>query len=350
MNALALARPSLPGNVLLPGSYEAAVQALATCSRLDECKDWADKTAALASYATQSRDATLHNHAKRIQTRAIRRCGELLLHFEAKAGKEKAIQPGARLNERRVVAARAVGLTRHQQLQAVRIALVPPDTFEVMVESKRPPTLTKLATFAPRLRAVSPKPTSHRPVLDKSREATQARLEQMTEMAKEGHSSGQIAAAVGTGIASVRRVMKKAGIQIPADRVLSRSHHPKAARILERMVVQAESLTSDAGLIKFRQLKPSDVADWLPRLQTARQALDHFYYSVGKGASLRCLVSHQLAARRCTGGQAGNQSTGPCRFISCGRRRWMSFNAATIRSRPKNMRPTLTSKSSVGPL
>jgi len=57
-------------------------RALATCERIDECKDWADKAAALASYAKQADDQTLHHLATRISARAIRRAGELLQQFE----------------------------------------------------------------------------------------------------------------------------------------------------------------------------------------------------------------------------------------------------------------------------
>ena len=44
----------------------------------DECKNWSDKAAALASYARQAKDDSLRVMAVRIQARAQRRCGELL--------------------------------------------------------------------------------------------------------------------------------------------------------------------------------------------------------------------------------------------------------------------------------
>jgi AbiEi antitoxin C-terminal domain len=65
-------------NAKLPKIYESARVALAECSRIDECKDWADKAEALASYARQADDDSLRKTADRIQARAIRRCGELL--------------------------------------------------------------------------------------------------------------------------------------------------------------------------------------------------------------------------------------------------------------------------------
>jgi len=54
-------------NAQLPASYENAKTALANCSSMDECKDWADKSKALASYARQSQDESLRKVAARIR-------------------------------------------------------------------------------------------------------------------------------------------------------------------------------------------------------------------------------------------------------------------------------------------
>ncbi len=62
----------------LPATYEAAHKAIAKSSRIDECKSWSDKAAALASYARQAKDQSLCVMAERIRARATRRCGELL--------------------------------------------------------------------------------------------------------------------------------------------------------------------------------------------------------------------------------------------------------------------------------
>ena len=69
----------------LPHTYEQAKTALATCERIDECADWANKAEALASYAKQAQDDELRKTADRIQDRAIRRCGELLAAIKAGA-------------------------------------------------------------------------------------------------------------------------------------------------------------------------------------------------------------------------------------------------------------------------
>jgi hypothetical protein len=130
----------------LPVNYERAKEALATCSSIDECKDWADKMAALASYAKQADDQSLHQLAVRISSRAIRRCGDLLQEFE-NAGARTDIEPPmgthGRLTQRQ--AADAAGLSEHQELQAVRVSKVPDEEFEAAVEREHPATVTELA-------------------------------------------------------------------------------------------------------------------------------------------------------------------------------------------------------------
>jgi hypothetical protein len=139
----------------LPAVYEQACTALATCERVDECKDWADKAAALASYAKQAEDETLQRLAMRIQARAVRRCGELLQDFDARGDHRR--KEGDRLSSQREVAD-AAGMSEHQQKQAVRVANVPTQEFERLIDSNDPPTVTALAEqgTATRPKVVSP--------------------------------------------------------------------------------------------------------------------------------------------------------------------------------------------------
>jgi hypothetical protein len=50
-------------NAKLPVVYDKARAALARLDRVDECKDWADKAEAMASYARQSKDESLFKMA-----------------------------------------------------------------------------------------------------------------------------------------------------------------------------------------------------------------------------------------------------------------------------------------------
>lgn len=131
----------------LPIVYERAAKALAECSRIDECRDWANKAEALASYARQSKDDSLRKMADRIQARAIRRCGELLKQVEADKGgyHKNYAHDGTGTSITRTQAAAAAGLSERQKVTALRVANVPQPEFEAAVESESPPTVTRLA-------------------------------------------------------------------------------------------------------------------------------------------------------------------------------------------------------------
>jgi hypothetical protein len=135
----------------LPVNYEQAKAALVQCSRIDECQEWAIKADALASYARQAHDDTLRKLADRIHARAVRRCGELLKQLDGRQGQNL---PGAESGDAgdastsimtRREAAEQAGLSKDQQVTAVRVANVPAGEFEQAVESDKPPTVTALA-------------------------------------------------------------------------------------------------------------------------------------------------------------------------------------------------------------
>ena len=83
------------GNAPLPANYESAKRALADCVSVDECLTWADKAAAIRSYARQADDDALHKLAIRVQARAVRRCGELLREFDAQGARTDKLGAGA---------------------------------------------------------------------------------------------------------------------------------------------------------------------------------------------------------------------------------------------------------------
>lgn len=135
------------GGARLPQSYENAKSALANCAQLDECQTWADKAAALASYAKQADDDEMMKMAVRIRDRAIRRAGELLKQIEPQQGARNDLATsGSRPPEvNRQQAAADAGMSPHQAKQAVRVANIPAEDFEKQVESQNPPTVTALA-------------------------------------------------------------------------------------------------------------------------------------------------------------------------------------------------------------
>ena len=130
----------------LPETYENARVALAECQQVDECKDWADKAAALASYARQSEDDQLERMAQRIRARAIRRAGELAKQLMQPVGRPSDnVEGDLNIMSRQQVKERS-GFSDHQLTQATRIANVPEREFEEQVEAPKPPTLSQLAS------------------------------------------------------------------------------------------------------------------------------------------------------------------------------------------------------------
>lgn len=142
MNVIA----NISSGASLPASYENAKTALANCAKIDECQTWADKAAALASYAKQAEDTELEKMAVRIRARAIRRAGELLKQIEpGKTGPKPELSVDAHTQLNRQDAAEDAGMSKHQMVQAIRVANVPEPDFTAMVEADKPATVTAIA-------------------------------------------------------------------------------------------------------------------------------------------------------------------------------------------------------------
>lgn len=133
----------------LPQRYEAARNAIAECERIDECKDWKDKGAAIRVYAMQVKDDSLRVMAVRIQARAEKRMGDLLAQYPdgQQTGLVQHREAGTHPTVTRVQAATDAGLSDHQRKTALRVAAVPAAAFEAYVESPQPPSITQLANL-----------------------------------------------------------------------------------------------------------------------------------------------------------------------------------------------------------
>lgn len=142
--------PALPSDLpsvakaKLPATYEGAKTALAECTRIDECQEWADKAEALASYAKQAQDDEMRRMADRIQARAIRRCGELLNAIKAASGRQPE-NGSAPSRFTRTQAADEAGLSERQRKTALRVSRISDPEFEAAVEADEPLTVTALA-------------------------------------------------------------------------------------------------------------------------------------------------------------------------------------------------------------
>jgi hypothetical protein len=149
---------ALPANVdvaraRLPATYEHAKIALASCERIDECWEWANKAEALASYAKMADDDSLRQLSDRIQARAVRRMGELLKQFDGQGRRTDQHKEGTLQKLTQTEMAKSVGISEHQRKQAVRVANVPAEKFETAIEQPKPATVTQLADIGKQSRS-----------------------------------------------------------------------------------------------------------------------------------------------------------------------------------------------------
>lgn len=132
-----------------PVNYETARRAIVACSRVDECKEWADRAAALVTYAKRVRDNAMKDAAQRIQLRARVRIGELLLEIPNAQGKgHKAVGP-APGSRRQTILLHKLGDTA---LTCIAMARVPARMREQLIEASPPVTATMLAGLGTRKR------------------------------------------------------------------------------------------------------------------------------------------------------------------------------------------------------
>ena len=132
-------------------TYDHAKQSLALCESVDECKDWADKSAALAVYAHKAHSYELELHARKIRARSVRRLGEISAKLEkGKPGRHMDIGSSTGTYISKIAVLAEAGVSKSQAHQAEKIAAVPEDRFERMVESSVPRDLTLAALSNPR--------------------------------------------------------------------------------------------------------------------------------------------------------------------------------------------------------
>lgn len=128
-----------------PQLYEKAREALAACESIDECLEWHNKSAAMASYFRQAKDRSLEGMAQRIRLRAWRRCGELFLTMDLKEEIEGALgtSTGPKAS---TIAGRTVGLNRAKINEAIRLAKLSSGDFEKAISAAPVPSISQLAS------------------------------------------------------------------------------------------------------------------------------------------------------------------------------------------------------------
>ena len=118
--------------------------------------------------------------------------------------------------------------------------------------------------------------------VDRSKEAISQRKQDVRDMAERGYSSRQIASTLDLSREHVARIAQAEGISIHADRVIGKSKLHDSTRIIEHIVMDADNLTADVGLIDLEDLDPSRLAEWVASLKASRDKLGTFIRALMK--------------------------------------------------------------------
>lgn len=120
------------------------------------------------------------------------------------------------------------------------------------------------------------KTPSERPSPARTRSTLSERWDRAREMAADGYSTRQMAQEFGVGLEGLRVRLREHGIDVPADRVIGKSKHHDPNRIIEHIVMDADNLTADIGLIDFPGIDGERLGGWIDSLIAAKKLLDIF--------------------------------------------------------------------------
>jgi hypothetical protein len=190
-------------------------------------------------------DDSLRQLANRIQARAVSRMGELLKQFNHGQGRPKDENRGSGTPISQAEAGRKAGLSPDQIKQAVRVANVPEDVFESLVESDNPPTVTALAEMG--------KQPAKSAAMDAKDQEYQEWLRQQTVQKEEDKE--KVAAFV-VAARQARRLAKYAG---PVDKII----HTEAAKTAQAWQILLHELAATLRNAprEFTEQKKAEHAD-----------------------------------------------------------------------------------------
>lgn len=116
-------------------------------------------------------------------------------------------------------------------------------------------------------------------VLTKSPADTPKKVERIRELAATGHTSGQIADDLDLSDEWVRQLARDHGIDINADRLVSRTASNRridSDRIARETVMALDALTTTLRLINYDDIDPDEAREWTASLTESMRVLNRF--------------------------------------------------------------------------
>lgn len=135
-------------------NYEAMRTAIATCSRVDEIADLADKAVAAQAYFRQSQDVENEMEASRIRVRAERRLGEILKAM-AERGERATRGDAETAMSRGATSLAELGIPRDRASRAMQLADVPQEQFDAALAE---PAVAQPRRILREIREPTPRP------------------------------------------------------------------------------------------------------------------------------------------------------------------------------------------------
>ena len=96
------------------------------------------------------------------------------------------------------------------------------------------------------------------------------------QYASEGYTSRQMAKKVGVTVETVRAIARDHDIEIPADRLISKTHHINSTRVARETVFAIEGAAAGLDLIDYDDIDPSEVAEWATSLDASLRDINRF--------------------------------------------------------------------------
>lgn len=173
-----------------------------------------------------------------------------------------------------------------QRRSDFRLMATHPEVVEtVIAEStdKRPATRNRVLNTI-RETVIDAKDSATRTV-DRSREAVRERSQEIRRLAESAHSTRQIAAMVGISEQAVKDIARRDGFEIPADKIVGRTHRHDSNRIVNEMVSTLEGLTFTLRLVEMNSLDAVDVEVWTASLSDSLRSLNRFHKQLKEWSS-----------------------------------------------------------------
>lgn len=102
------------------------------------------------------------------------------------------------------------------------------------------------------------------------------RADLIVKLANEGYSSRQMPAKVGVTEETVRQIAREYGIEIPADRAISKTRRINSTQVVVNTATALEGLVSGVELIDYDALDLQEVRQWATSLTDSLRTLNRF--------------------------------------------------------------------------